>query len=150
MKVSIVNLPGSCATQAQAKSVLMQDSVSCGFPNPASDHQDRKLDLNELLVRHPAASFFARASGDSMVGKGIFDGDVLIVDRSLTPVQGDVVIAALDGELTCKSIDIRNQRLLGGDESYPPINIPDDISFAIEGVVVSSLRLHRAIRMEGV
>jgi DNA polymerase V len=145
MKVTIVEQPVGILDPAAFEAPMMQDSASCGFPNPATDHMDRKLDLNEYLIRHPSATFFARASGESMVGAGIFDGDLLIVDRATPASQGDVIIAALDGGLTCKILDIRMQQLLGGDDAYEPIPIPDDQDFSVEGVVISSIRLHRPI-----
>jgi DNA polymerase V len=144
MKVTLIADTPSDHTRQVFSAPVMLDGAACGFPNPATDHIDRKLDLNEYLIRHPSATFFARASGDSMNGVGIFDSDLLIVDRAVTPIQGDVIIAAIDGGLTCKIIDIRNQQLLAGDDSYPPIPIPED-SFSAEGVVVSSIRLHRGI-----
>jgi DNA polymerase V len=71
--------------------------VPAGFPSPADDHLDKALDLNEHLIQHPAATFFCREGGDSMQGLGIFDGDLLIIDRAIEPAHGDVVLAALDG-----------------------------------------------------
>lgn len=144
MKITVVEDTGSDEGLPAFSAPVMLDGASCGFPNPATDHMDRKLDLNEYLIRHPSATFFARASGDSMTGAGIFDSDLLIVDRAATPVQGDVIIAVIDGGLTCKIIDIRNQMLLAGDDSYPPIPIRDE-SFSAEGVVISSIRMHRSI-----
>lgn len=144
MKITVVDDGSKEAEYPVFTAPVMLDGASCGFPNPATDHMDRRLDLNEYLIRHPAATFYARASGDSMIGAGIFDGDLLIVDRAATPSQGDVIIAALDGGLTCKILDTRNQRLLAGDDSHEPIPIPED-TFCVEGVVISSIRLHRVI-----
>ncbi len=76
------------------------ESVPAGFPSPAEDHIEKTLDLNEFLVRHPQATFFVRVSGDSMAGAGIHDKDILVVDRSIEPAHGKIVIAVLDGELT--------------------------------------------------
>ena len=80
----------------------MAGSVVAGFPSPAEQYMEPPLDLNELLVRRPAATYFVRVSGDSMVGAGINDGDLLVVDRSLRPADGDIIIACLDGEFTVK------------------------------------------------
>src|SRR2546422_657629 len=82
--------------------------VSAGFPSPADDYIEGKLDLNEYLVKHKAATFFWRVTGDSMTGAGIHSGDLLIVDRSIEPTYGSVVIAVLDGELTVKRIEIHD------------------------------------------
>ena len=77
-------------------------SVVAGFPSPAEQYMEPPLDLNELLVRHPAATYFVRVSGDSMIGAGINDGDLLVVDRSLRPADGDIIIACVDGDFTVK------------------------------------------------
>ena len=116
--------------------------VQAGFPSPADDYMDRKLDLNEHLIKHPAATFYCRVSGHSMNGLGIFDGDTLIVDRAITPKNGDVVLAVLDGELTCKKLDIQGKRLLSANDKYPPIPIKEWAEFEVEGVVTSSIRYH--------
>ena len=78
-------------------------SVVAGFPSPAEQYLEPPLDLNELLVRRPAATYFVRVQGDSMVGAGISDGDLLVVDRSLRPADGDVIIASVDGDFTVKT-----------------------------------------------
>jgi len=116
---------------------LFLSPVAAGFPSPADDYMDRALDLNEHLVAHPAATFFVRASGDSMRGAGIHDGDTLVVDRALDPKDGDVVIAALDGELTVKRIRRRAGRveLLPENPDYPPIEVGPEASFELWGVV---------------
>ena len=78
--------------------------MRAGFPSPADDYIETMLDLNEYLIKHPAATFFVKASGESMVNAGIHSGDILIVDRSLEAVHGKIVIAALNGELTVKRL----------------------------------------------
>jgi len=119
--------------------------VQGGVAKPAADYRDKSLDLNELLIRHRAATFYCRVSGGSMVGAGIHDGDYLIVDRALRPAHGDVVVAAIDGELTCKIIDLHHQRLRAANPGYPPIPIRNGSTFTIEGVVTSSIRTHRCL-----
>ena len=79
---------------------LFSDLVPCGFPSPAQDYVEKRIDLNELLVQHPSATYFVKSSGDSMTGAGIGNGDLLVVDRSRKPSHGDIVIAAIDGEFT--------------------------------------------------
>lgn len=117
--------------------------VPAGFPSPADDHLDRRLDLNEHLVRRPAATFFVRAEGESMMGAGIFDGDILIVDRSLTPRRGDIVIAVLHGELTVKRLaTTRGRRLLKADNPAHPDLSLDEAGCEIWGVVTHSIRCH--------
>jgi len=122
---------------------VFASGVSAGFPSPADDYVEDCIDLNRHLIKHPAATFFARANGDSLIEIGIKDGDLLIIDRSLSPLQGDVVIVALDGELTCKVLDLHGQRLMAANQRYAPIAIVDDMQLLIEGVVIHSIRYHR-------
>ena len=119
---------------AQALPVYMS-KVPAGFPSPADDYIADWLDLNEHLVKHPSATFFARAAGTSMVAAGILDKALLIVDRSLKPKQGDVVIAAVNGELTCKLFDKRKKQLRAASEGYPPIALDGELDLIIHGVV---------------
>ena len=100
---------------------LFSAQVPAGFPSPADDHIEGKLDLNDHLVRRPAATFFVRASGESMRGVGIFDGDLLIIDRGITAKSDDIVIAILQGDLTVKRLMmIGGQWHLGaGNNGYP-------------------------------
>ena len=113
--------------------------LPAGFPSPADDYIEGKLDLNRHLIKHPAATFFVRVTGDSMTGVGIHSGDLLIVDRSLEAVDGKVVVAALDGELTVKRLNRRDQtvRLLSANTNYQPIEIQAQQSFEVWGVVTN-------------
>lgn len=129
------------------ESPLMSSMTPCGFPSPAENFAERALDLNGLLIKHPSATFYAIVSGDSMTGVGIFDRDILVVDRAVTAVQGNVVLAAIDGELCCKIFDERNRQLLSSNSEYAPIPIGEDVELLIEGVVTCSLRLHVPISM---
>lgn len=122
---------------------LYSSRVEAGFPSPADDYIEKGLSLDELLIQHPSSTYLVRAQGDSMTGCGIFNNDVLIVDRSLTPKHRDIVIAALDGELTCKFIDLTQHRLVSANPKYPPILIPESSDFLVEGVVSASIRFHR-------
>jgi len=111
--------------------------VAAGFPSPADDYIDRKLDLNEHLIEHPAATFFVRVSGESMTGAGIHSGDILIVDRAIEPIHGKVVIAVLDGELTVKRIHRKGGvlRLMPDSPGFKPIDIAPETDFEVWGVV---------------
>jgi DNA polymerase V len=113
--------------------------ISAGFPSPAEDYLEAKLDLNEHLVKHPAATFFLRVAGDSMVGAGIHSGDLLIVDRALEPTDRRVVVAAVNGEMLVKRLNIRGKRLtlIADNPNYPPLPITAAIEFQIWGVVTS-------------
>jgi len=123
---------------------LFTDQVPAGFPSPATDYCERKLDLNELCVKKPAATYFVRAQGDSMIEAGIFPGDVIVVDRSLTAVHGDIVIASFNGELMLKKLETQPEtRLLPMNKNYEPIVIPEGADLDIFGVattVIHSLR----------
>jgi len=121
---------------------LFSSRVRAGFPSPADDFIDQHLDLNELLVQKPSATFFAWAEGDSLKDIGIYDGDLLIVDRSIKPKQNMIVVAALDGELTCKILDIKNKRLLAANHLFPAISIAGSESLIIEGVITHSIKKH--------
>jgi DNA polymerase V len=121
---------------------LFSGRVSAGFPSPADDFIDRSLDLNEYLVKRPASTYFAWAQGDSLRDIGILDGDLLIIDRAVERTQGVIVVAAIDGELTCKILDVRHKRLLSANPDYPAINIAGREDLVIEGVVVFSIRKH--------
>ena len=114
-------------------------SVSAGFPSPADDHLDGRLDLNEFLIRHPSATFFVRASGSSMLGAGIHDGDVLIVDRSLEPRDGKIIIAAINGELTVKRLRKQGDKisLEPENKNYPAIELTEGDEMQVWGVVTN-------------
>ena len=115
--------------------------VVAGFPSPADDYLDRKLDLHEHLVRNHAATFFVRAAGDSMIRAGIHDGDLLVVDRSLTPVNGSVVIATMEGEFTVKYLAQKNGRVLlvPANDEYPDLDITEQEDAVIWGVVTYAI-----------
>lgn len=116
---------------------LFAGAIPAGFPSPADDYIDRSLDLNEYLVRHPAATFFVRATGDSMVNAGIHSGDILIVDRALDPADNRIVIAVINGELTVKRIRRAKGKvfLLAENPAFPPIEVTPETGFEVWGVV---------------
>lgn len=118
--------------------------VPAGFPSPAADYEEDKLDLNKHLIRNPAATFFVRVAGDSMVKAGIHDGDLLVVDRSIKPRDKNVVIAVVNGELTVKRIRIsKNKRLSlkltleAENENYRSQEINEEMEFEVWGVVTN-------------
>lgn len=116
---------------------LYSNKISAGFPSPADDYIETKLDLNRYLIKHPASTFFVRVSGDSMINAGIQSGDMLIVDRGVEPTDGKIVIAALDGELTVKRLFKKNGqlKLLAENANYQPIHIVEQ-DMVIWGVVI--------------
>lgn len=118
---------------------LFLESVSAGFPSPADDYLEERIDLNKQLVKHPTATFFVRVTGDSMIDAGIHSGDTLIVDRSLEPKNGSIVIAVLNGELTVKRLATESNRiyLMPENKNYEPIEILEETQFEIWGVVTN-------------
>jgi DNA polymerase V len=118
---------------------LLAGKVAAGFPSPADDYIEKPLDLNELLVQKPAATFFARAQGESMLGAGIHHNDILVVDRSIEPAPGKIVICALNGELTVKRLERDNGlwKLKAENKDYPDIAIYEELEMVIWGVVTN-------------
>ncbi len=116
---------------------LFESPVSAGFPNIAEDYVERALNLNELLIKHPAATFFVRVKGISMINAGIHSNDILIVDRALTPTHNKIVIARIDGELTVKRLVLDKNRtfLVAENDDFKPIEITPAMDFEVWGVV---------------
>ena len=113
------------------------DSVSAGFPSPATDYMETKLDLNEYLVKRPTATYIVKASGPSMVDAGISSGDLLIVDRSINPRNDNIVIASIFGDLTVKKLKKKDQSLflISANSEYPSIQVKEEMECFIWGVV---------------
>ncbi|MBP5673107.1 MAG: translesion error-prone DNA polymerase V autoproteolytic subunit [Lentisphaeria bacterium] len=121
---------------------LALENVAAGFPSPAETYVEEPLDLHRLLIYRPAATFFVRVSGDSMLGAGIQSGDILIVDRSLTARDGSVVIASLDGDFTVK--ELRRGRdgsawLVPANPQFQAINVTERSDFSIFGIVTACI-----------
>ena len=139
--VSIINIGSGEKTTTP----LFLDSVSAGFPSPATDYLENKLDLNEYLVKHPAATFIVKANGPSMIEAGISSGDLLIVDRSVTPKNDNIVIASVFGDLTVKKLRIKGPSLflVSANNEYPSIEIKEEMECFIWGVV--TYVIHKAV-----
>ena len=120
---------------------LYAQPISAGFPSPAEDFLERRLDLNDYLIRDKSATFLVRVKGQSMQDAGIFDGDILVVDRSLEATDGKVVLGVLDGEFTVKRITLKDNRLFLMPENprFSPIEITEERDFKIWGVVTFSV-----------
>ena len=129
-----------CLSKPQAFP-LYSSKVSAGFPSPADDNLEKSLDLNSYLIKRPAATFFVRVNGDSMINAGINDNDILVVDRSVKPSHGKVIIAVLDGQMTVKRLYKRSSKIILMPENnlYKPIEIQDHMNMEIWGVVTSSV-----------
>ena len=117
---------------------LYLSRIKAGFPSPADDYLDKKLDLNEHLIKHPASTFFVKVKGDSMVGAGIHSGDILVVDRSIERKDKRIVVAVVNGDFTVKRIARKGHKLslLAENDKYAPIEINDGMDFEIWGVVM--------------
>ena len=113
-----------------------------GFESPAAEYKQRPLSLDELLITHPSATFIGKVQGDSMTGIGIFDGDLVIVDRSCTVKNGQVIVANFNGEFVCKMIDLKRRLLLSSNDANADVVINQYDDFSIEGTVIYSIRCH--------
>ena len=120
-------------------------SIKAGFPSPADDYQQDRLDFNRDLIRHPETTFYGRVSGDSMVDAGICDGDIAVIDRSVEPSDGDVVVGYVNEEFTIKFLDLKHKdegfiELRPANNDYKPIRINADDDFEVWGVVVWTIK----------
>jgi DNA polymerase V len=118
-------------------------SVAAGFPSPADDYLDKPLDFNELLIAHPEATFAVRVAGDSMVGAGLFPGDIAVVDRAVTARDRSVVLAILDGNFTIKRFRVRGEErwLEAENVAYAPILLTEASAFEVWGVIRRGIRM---------
>ena len=135
------NLKGNEMAMSRQDRSKVSGSVVAGFPSPAEQYQETPLDLNELLVKRPAATFFVKVQGDSMIGEGIHDGDLLVVDRSLRPASGDIIIACIDGDFTVKTYrrDKDGVRLEPANPDFPAIHIRRGQQLDYFGKVTASI-----------
>jgi len=138
-----MNLKGPYSFSEEVSSLipLAQGSVSAGFPSPAEDYIELGIDLNKYLIKNPISTFFLRVSGNSMNNAGIFNNDLLIIDRSINHHPGNIVIALLDGEFTLKRLikEKNNYYLKADKENYPAINLYEYVDIQIWGVAIYSI-----------
>jgi DNA polymerase V len=131
---------------AETDSVLelpyIEGGISAGFPSPALDFIDLSIDLNKHLIKHPSATFYGRVKGLSLKNAGITDGDLLIIDKSLEPVNGKIAVCYIDGEFTAKRIQISKDEILliPENEDYKPIKITEENDFIIWGIVTHVIK----------
>ena len=116
---------------------MAQDGIHAGFPSPATDYMTQAIDLNKELVRHPAATFYGRVVGDSMIDAGVEEGDILVIDKSLEPKDGDMAVCFVDGDFTLKHLKFTDAglRLVPANPNYPEIVIAEGVKFIMWGVV---------------
>ncbi len=130
----------ACHTQMALP--VVQQGISAGFPSPADDFLDLSIDLNKELIKHPYATFYGRVSGDSMIGAGLDDGDLLVIDKSIEPRDGKIAVCFVDGEFTVKRIKIEAEAiwLVPENDKYKPIKVTEDNEFVIWGIVTSVIK----------
>lgn len=123
---------------------LVEATVSAGFPSPADDYSEARLDLNRELITNESATFYARVRGDSMTLAGISDGDLLIIDKSKTPVNGSIVVCLIDGEFTVKRLQKKGNQfyLMPENVDYKPILIKPENDVTVWGVVTYTIKKH--------
>lgn len=124
---------------------FLESKVPAGFPSPADDYLEMRLDLNEKLIRNPSSTFFAQITGSSMENAGIQDGDIVVIDKSLQPKNDSILVCSIDGEFTLKrfkKIDSESGYLMPDNPDYEPIKVNRHNNFMIWGVVTYSIHKH--------
>jgi DNA polymerase V len=147
MSFSSSGVPHLILTTGFPNIPLAASPVAAGFPSPAQDYREGTIDLNRALVRHPEATFCVVAKGESMTESGIHDGDILVVDRSVTPRQGAIAVCVVDGDFTVKHVHREGTDgvvLRGSHPSFPPLRVRSEQDFQVWGAV--TWILHRADR----
>ena len=121
--------------------------VHAGFPSPADDYLEERINLNEYIISHPAATFFYWVEGNSLIEAGIFDGDLVVIDNSLKPQNNDIVQAVIDGEMTLKQIKMMGDKifLYPKNPNYKPIEVTECMNFIVRGVVICNIHFHKRI-----
>jgi DNA polymerase V len=132
----------SAATESVLELPVISGGISAGFPSPALDFIDLTIDMNKHLVKHPATTFYGRVKGQSMKDAGIFDGDLLVIDKSLQPTDNKIAVCYIDGEFTIKRIQIQKDCvwLIPENEAYQPIKVTADNDFIIWGMVTHVIK----------
>ena len=125
--------------------LLIAPQIKAGFPSPAEDYLHESLDFNRDLIKHPEATFYGRVDGDSMEGAGICDGDIAVIDRSVEPQNGDIVVGYINGEFTIKFLDLKHKtdgyiELRPANKKYDPIRVEEYDEFEVWGVVVWTIK----------
>lgn len=123
--------------------------IAAGFPSPAQDYVGDSIDLNRELVRHPASTFYARVTGDSMSGEGIDDGDMIVIDKSIEPEHGDLAVCCVDGDFTLKRLNFAGGgevMLMPSNSRYRPIRVTEGMNFMVWGIVTHTIKPNRRRR----
>ncbi len=132
-------------TSSQLPLPYADQGIRAGFPSPAQDYMDLSIDLNRELIRNPSSTFYGRVKGDSMQDAGVSEGDVLVIDKSLEPQDGDMAVCFLDGEFTLKFIQLEKDAiwLIPANEAYDPIRVTVENEFLIWGIVTYTIKNNR-------
>jgi len=132
----------SASTETHIDIPVIEGGISAGFPSPAQDFLDVSIDLNEVLIKHPASTFFGRVSGESMKDLGINDGDLIVVDKSLEPKNGKIAVCFIDGEFTLKTIKVESDEcwLVPANKDFRPIKVEEDNNFIVWGILVHVIK----------
>ncbi len=127
----------SVSTETELQLPYIKEGISAGFPSPAADFEDLKIDLNRHIIKNPMATFLGRVKGYSMVNAGFNDGDILVIDKSLQPADGKIAVSYIDGEFTIKRIKLEKDFcwLMPENENFKPIKVTADNDFVIWGIV---------------
>jgi DNA polymerase V len=141
-RTTVLDLEAGVARRTKLQTPLLLCRMPAGFPSPADDFLEKRLDLNEYLVKNPPATFLVRVSGQSMKDLGIFDGDILVVDKSLEAVSGSVVVAIVHGEFTVKTLRLRDGKafLVPANGEFRDMEITPEMDCEVWGVVNSVIR----------
>jgi DNA polymerase V len=127
----------SALTETALKLPLVNNGISAGFPSPALDFVDLTIDLNQHLIKHPSSTFYGLVKGQSMKNIGINDGDLLVIDKSIEPIDNKIAVCYIDGEFTLKRIKLEKNQcwLIPENENYQPIKVTEENDFLIWGIV---------------
>lgn len=144
MKVEIHKIDISSTLSLQ----YADEGIRAGFPSPAQDYMEQAIDLNKELIRHPASTFYGRVVGNSMSGEGIEEGDILVIDKSLELMDGDLAICFVNGEFTVKRVKLEKDFawLVPSNPDYEPIKVTKDDEFTIWGIVTYTVKKNRRKR----
>jgi len=135
-------------TSSSVELPYAEEGIRAGFPSPAQDYLDLSIDLNNELIKHPSTTFYGRVKGDSLIEADIHEGDILIIDKSLEPREGDLAVCCVDGEFTLKYIKIEQDVvwLIPANKDFQPIKVTAGNEFVIWGIVTYSIKKHRNTR----
>ncbi len=130
------------STTTHIKLYYYEEGICAGFPSPAEDYMEMVLDLNKLLIQNPSATFFGKVVGNSLEDAEVYEGDILVIDKARTPIDGDITVCFIDGDFTLKIFEYRDDYILlkPANKNYKPIKVTKDNNFQIWGVVIAIVR----------